>query len=118
MSAEAMSESEAESAADSSVRSELYTGTIASSDVRACTEMTQEEDKKNFYPVTWRVLGGGVTLGGRRTSQLLTILDTTLSLHVPRLQEKYVRTSWQDDALRVPTVNMPTQIPVRCLLCS
>lgn len=25
------------------------------------------EQKKNFYPVTWRVVGGGVMMSGKRT---------------------------------------------------
>ncbi len=27
------------------------------------------EGKKNFYPVTWRVVGGGVMMSGKRTLQ-------------------------------------------------
>ncbi|KAI9058257.1 hypothetical protein FKP32DRAFT_1582082 [Trametes sanguinea] len=63
--AEAMSEGEAESAADSSVQGEHPPSTAATSEAPSVCTQT-EEPKRNFYPVTWRVVGGGVTLGGQR----------------------------------------------------
>ncbi|KAI0632314.1 hypothetical protein C8Q77DRAFT_1158953 [Trametes polyzona] len=65
-STEIMSEGEVESAADSSVQGELSPSTIATSEAPSCTSAVADEPKRNFYPVTWRVVGGGVTLGGKR----------------------------------------------------
>ncbi|KAI0354869.1 hypothetical protein OH77DRAFT_366946 [Trametes cingulata] len=67
--AEVMSEGEAESAADSrSVHSEHSPSTAATSEAPSCASAaaSDESQKRNFYPVTWRVVGGGVTLGGKR----------------------------------------------------
>ncbi|KAL1950690.1 hypothetical protein VTO73DRAFT_5814 [Trametes versicolor] len=64
--AEVMSEGEEESAADSSVQGELSPSTAATSEAPTCSSVTAEDQKTNFYPVTWRVVGGGVTLGGKR----------------------------------------------------
>ncbi|CDO77146.1 hypothetical protein BN946_scf184657.g21 [Trametes cinnabarina] len=63
---EAISEGEAESAADSSVQSEHAPSTAATSDAPSSVCTQTEEPKRNFYPVTWRIVGGGVTLGGKR----------------------------------------------------
>ncbi|KAI0333684.1 hypothetical protein GY45DRAFT_1244261 [Cubamyces sp. BRFM 1775] len=63
---EALSDCEAESAAESSIRGELSPSTAATSEPPSCNSDQTEEPKKNFYPVTWRVVGGGVTLGGKR----------------------------------------------------
>ncbi|KAI0648151.1 hypothetical protein C8Q79DRAFT_1008500 [Trametes meyenii] len=61
--AEALSEGEVESVADSSIQGELSPCTVATSEPLSAHT---EEPKRNFYPVTWRVVGGGVTLGGKR----------------------------------------------------
>ncbi|KAI0670881.1 hypothetical protein C8Q78DRAFT_973834 [Trametes maxima] len=61
--AEALSEGEVESIADSSIQGELSPSTVATSEPLSAHT---EEPKRNFYPVTWRVVGGGVTLGGKR----------------------------------------------------
>ncbi|KAI8994203.1 hypothetical protein BD414DRAFT_411800 [Trametes punicea] len=63
---EVMSEGEAESAADSSVQGEHPASTAATSEPSPSVSTQTEQPKKNFYPVTWRVVGGGVTLGGKR----------------------------------------------------
>ncbi len=68
---EVMSEGEEESAADSSVRGELSPSTVATSEAPTCSSVTAEDQKTNFYPVTWRVVGGGVTLGGKRKPYVL-----------------------------------------------
>ncbi|KAI0365708.1 hypothetical protein BV20DRAFT_972778 [Pilatotrama ljubarskyi] len=64
--AEVMSEGEAESAADSSIHSEHSPSTAATSEAQDSASTATDEHKRNFYPVTWRVVGGGVTLGGKR----------------------------------------------------
>ncbi|KAJ8480675.1 hypothetical protein ONZ51_g6510 [Trametes cubensis] len=63
---EALSDCEGESATESSIQGELSPSTAATSEPPSCGSTQTEEPKKNFYPVTWRVVGGGVTLGGKR----------------------------------------------------
>lgn len=75
--AEVMSEGEEESAADSSVQGELSPSTAATSEAPTCSSVTAEDQKTNFYPVTWRVVGGGVTLGGKRKLFILVVSITT-----------------------------------------
>ena len=65
--AEAAWESEVESAADSSIQGELSPSTAATSEAPTSASVYGESPKRNFYPVTWRVVGGGVTLGGKST---------------------------------------------------
>lgn len=71
--ADVMSEGEEESAADSSVQGELSPSTAATSEAPTCSSVTAEDQKTNFYPVTWRVVGGGVTLGGKRKLCFLVV---------------------------------------------
>ena len=36
---------------------------------------SQKVRSPNFYPITWRVIGGGVMMGGRREFQLIRVSD-------------------------------------------
>ena len=62
-------ELEIESGPESSVPSEFSPRTATMSDVGASPFAEGGSDaqkKNNFYPVTWRVVGGGVMMSGRR----------------------------------------------------
>ncbi|RDX50002.1 hypothetical protein OH76DRAFT_505047 [Lentinus brumalis] len=60
-----VSESEAESGAESSVQGES-SSTVATSDHTPSVTSGSESKKNNFFPVTWRVVGGGVMMSGKR----------------------------------------------------
>ncbi len=64
-----VSESEAESGAESSVQGES-SSTVATSDHTPSVTSGSESKKNNFFPVTWRVVGGGVMMSGKRTLTL------------------------------------------------
>ncbi|KAI0755068.1 hypothetical protein C8Q80DRAFT_408552 [Daedaleopsis nitida] len=61
---ELVSEGEAESAAESSVLEEAPSTEATSEHTPSLESPTQK--KSNFYPVTWRVVGGGVMMSGHR----------------------------------------------------
>ena len=65
--AEIVSEGEGESAAESSVQGAMSPTTASTSEHSPETGITHPETKKNFYPVSWRVVGGGVMMSGKRT---------------------------------------------------
>ena len=41
---------------------------------RAQARAEEAEQRTNFYPITWRVIGGGVMMGGQRTNLVSLIL--------------------------------------------
>jgi hypothetical protein len=65
------SQSEQESASDDSVDSPQ-----APSEPRSKAD---EEGERNMYPITWRVIGGGVMMGGQSTNltRVLTLCSPT-----------------------------------------
>ena len=68
--AEAYSESEAEpelSGAESSVQGDTFSPLSPSTAPTSEHVPEHKESKKNFYPVTWRVVGGSVMMSGQRT---------------------------------------------------
>lgn len=65
--AEVVSETEAESGAESSIQGESPS-TVATSDHAPSVTSGSESKKSNFYPVNWRILGGGVMMSGKRAS--------------------------------------------------
>ena len=76
---EIVSEGEGESGAESSVQGESPS-TIATSDHTPSVTTQSEQKKSNFYPVTWRVVGGGVMMSGRRESKtMLRIFSSALT---------------------------------------
>ncbi|KAI0826853.1 hypothetical protein BC628DRAFT_1319338 [Trametes gibbosa] len=104
VSSEVMSESDTESAVDLSVQSELYAGTMATSDASSCTKITQDKSKKNFHPVTWRVVGGGVTLGGQRE-----VCKDFRAGHCPEGSDcKYAHPDPSEDVCAVYSYSEPT----------
>ncbi|RPD77928.1 hypothetical protein L226DRAFT_568908 [Lentinus tigrinus ALCF2SS1-7] len=62
---EVVSEGELESGAESSVQGESPS-TVATSDHTPSVTSGSESKKSNFYPVTWRIVGGGVMMSGKR----------------------------------------------------
>ncbi len=62
---ELTSESDA-SGAESSVPEESPTTATTSEHTPSVASNSEEQKKRNFYPVTWRVVGGGVMMSGRR----------------------------------------------------
>ena len=63
-----------------------------------------EEHEQNIYPITWRVIGGGVMMGGQSTytTRVLTLCPLT------GLKGKYARATRTVFALTVATVHTLT----------
>ena len=55
------------SGAESSVQGDTFSPLSPSTAPTSEHVPEHKESKKNFYPVTWRVVGGGVMMSGQRT---------------------------------------------------
>ena len=56
-----------EGGAESSVQGDTFSPLSPSTAPTSEHVPEHKESKKNFYPVTWRVVGGGVMMSGQRT---------------------------------------------------
>jgi len=71
-----------------------------------------EEHERNVYPVTWRVIGGGVMMGGQST--YITCVSTLCPL--TGLKGQSARATRTASARTVTTVLMFTHVKVRCVI--